>query len=137
MAFNRIWRDRNTKLVILDTNAILMCFEFSIDIDDEIVGLIGKCNIIVPKPIYNEIKTLSIQGKGKKKKIAKTSLSLIKKKYKIIDINLECTGDDAVIQYAKNLDSIVVTNDRELRKRLKNESIKVIYLRGKQKLFLE
>ena len=55
MAFNRFWRNRDIKLVILDTSAIFTCFEFSIDIDDEIINLIGKCRISIPKPIYNEI----------------------------------------------------------------------------------
>ena len=137
MAFNRLWRNRDIKLVILDSSAILMCFEFSIDIDNEILSLIGKCHITVPKPIYNEIKILSTQGKGKKKRFAKASLELIRKKYDIIDIFIDKSGDDAVIQYAKNLHAIVVTNDKELRKNLKNESIQVIYLRGKQKLFFE
>jgi rRNA-processing protein FCF1 len=114
-----------------------MCFEFSIDIDNEVIDLIGKCQIIIPKPIYNEIELLSIKGKGKKKKIAKASLELIKRKYEIIDISLEKTGDDAIIEYAKNLYGIVVTNDKELRKKLKIELIPVIYLRGKQKLSLE
>jgi len=137
MASNRIWGNRDIKVVILDTSAIFMCFEFSIDIENEILNLIGKSRITIPKPIFNEIKLLSIKGKGKKKLIAKSSLKLIEKKYELIDINIEKSGDDAVIQYAKNLYGYVVTNDIELKKRLRNESIPVIFLRGKQKLFLE
>jgi rRNA-processing protein FCF1 len=137
MASNRLWKNRNLKVVILDTSAIFMCFEFSINLNDEITKLIGKSFITIPKPIYNEIKILSIKGKEKKKKIAKASLKLIKNKYEIIDINNDKIGDNAILQYAKNLNGIVVTNDKELRKKLKNESIPVIYLRGKQKLFLE
>ena len=41
MAPNRIWRNRNNKLVILDTNAILMCFEYPIDLEIEIIDLIA------------------------------------------------------------------------------------------------
>ena len=137
MASNRLWGNRDIKIVILDTSAIFMSFEFSIDIENEILILIGKSRIIIPKPIFNEIKLLSVRGKGKKKNIAKSSLELINKKYEIIDINIEKNADDAVILYAKKFNGIVVTNDIELRKRLRNESISVIYLRGKQKLFLE
>ena len=67
MASNRIWRNRNIKTVILDTSAIFMFFEFSIDIEQEISSLIGNYRIIIPKPIFNEIKTLSEIGKEKKK----------------------------------------------------------------------
>ena len=137
MAFNRLWRNRNIKLVILDTSAILMCFEFSIDLDSQILDLLGKCKIKIPKPIYDEINILSNHAKGIKKIKAKAALKLIKK-YKIISKDeIVESGDDAIIQYAKNLSAYVVTNDKNLRKRLKNELIPVIFLRGKQKLFLE
>ena len=46
-------------------------------------------------------------------------------------------GDDAIIYFAEKYSGIVVTNDRELRKRLKDISIKVIYLRNKQHLVLD
>ena len=137
MAFNRLRRDRNIKLVILDTSAILMIFEFSIDIDDEILRLIGKSHILIPKTVINEIEILSNKGKGKKKEKAKACLDYIKKKYESIDIKIEKIGDDAIIEYAKKLNAIVVTNDKELRKNLKKYSIPIIYLRGKQKLVLD
>jgi rRNA-processing protein FCF1 len=136
MASDRLWRNRNIKLVILDTSAIFMCFEYSIDMDGQILDLIGKCQITVPKPIYDEINILSIHGKGAKKNKAKSALKLIKK-YKIISTDEMVYGDDAILHYSKKLSAYVVTNDKALRKILKNESIPVIYLRGKQKLFLE
>ena len=112
MAFNRLRRNRNIKLVILDTSAILMCFEFSIDLDSQILDLLGKCEIKIPKPIYDEINILSIHGKGVKKNKAKSALKLIKK-YKIITIDeIFKSGDDAIFQYAKNLSAYVVTNDK-------------------------
>ena len=46
-------------------------------------------------------------------------------------------GDEAVIEYAKNIQAFVVTNDKKLRKKLKNISIPVLYLKGKQKLSIE
>ena len=138
MASNRIWRNRNIKTVILDTSAIFMFFEFSIDIEQEILGLIGNYRIIIPKPIFNEIKTLSEIGKENKKKIAKSSLNLINKKnYEIVDLNVKKTGDDSLIDYGIKLNGIVVTNDKELRKRLKEKSISTIFLRGKQKVCLD
>ena len=138
MASNRIWRNRNIKTVILDTSAIFMFFEFSINIEQEILNLIGKFRIVIPTPIFNEIKLLSEIGNEKKRRIAKSSLNLIKKKkYEIIDLNIKKNGDDSVIEYASILNGLVITNDTELRKRLKDKSISTIFLRGKQKLCLE
>ena len=137
MASNRLRGNRDYKIVLLDTNAIFMLFEFSINLENQILNLIGKSNIMIPKPIFDEIELIANKGKDNKKKIAKSSLKLIKNKYKIIDLNINKKGDDALIDYAKELSSIVVTNDNELKKRLRHQSIPVIYLRGKQRLHLD
>ena len=134
MASNRLREDRNGKTVILDSSAVMMLFEFSIDLEDELTRLLGKFRIIVPSPIVEELKLLSEKGKGKKKLIAKPSLELIKK-YEIV--NAEGNGDDAVLMLAKKLNGIVITNDRELRKRVKESSLQTIYLRGKSRLVLD
>ena len=134
MASDRLWPDRNEKIVILDSSAILMLFEFSIDLEDELTHLLGKYKIILPRPIVEELKYLSNSGNGKKRQNAKAALELIKR-YQIVDA--EGSGDDSIINLAKKINGIVVTNDRELRGRIKDLSLKVIYLRGKKKLVLE
>ena len=134
MASDRLWEYREEKAVILDSSAVMMLFEFSIGLEDELTRLLGKFHIVVPRPIFEELKLLSEKGKGKKKLIAKPSLELIKK-YEIV--NAEGNGDDAVLNLAKKLSGIVITNDRELRKRVKESSLQTIYLRGKGRLVLE
>ena len=134
MASNRLWEDRDGKTVILDSSAVMMLFEFSIGLEDELTRLLGKFHIVVPRPIFEELKLLSEKGKGKKKLIAKPSLKLIKK-YEIVDV--EGNGDDAVLKLAKKFNGIVITNDRELRKRVKEFSLQTIYLRDKSRLVLE
>ena len=134
MASNRLWRNPKARLVILDSSSIMMLFEHSINLEDELARLLGKVNIIVPKQIVDELIFLSKYGKGRKKRLAKPSLDLIKK-YKIIES--EGKGDDSVLLLAKKLNSIVVTNDRNLRNRLKESSLQTIFLRGKKRLVLE
>ncbi|KYK32751.1 MAG: hypothetical protein AYK22_07080 [Thermoplasmatales archaeon SG8-52-3] len=134
MASDRLWRNPKERTVILDSSSIMMPFEFSIDLEDELIRLVGKVNIIIPKPIFDELISLSKNGKDRKKHLAKPALDLIKN-YKIIDS--EGKGDDSVLFLAKKLKAIVVTNDRELRKRVKKESLKTIFLRGKKRLVLE
>ena len=134
MASNRLWGDRKEKVVILDSNAILSLFEFSIDLEDELTRLLGSYHILLPSPIFEELKFLSKNGKGKKRQNAKASLEVIKR-YEIMDA--EGIGDDSLIYLAQKLNGIVVTNDRELRKRLRNASLKTIFLRGKSRLVLE
>jgi rRNA-processing protein FCF1 len=136
MASNRLWGNRDGKIVILDSSAIMMCFEFSINLENELNKILGKNIITIPEPIINELQILSEKGKERKKKIAKPALNLAKK-YKIIKLDTDKKGDDAIIYFAQKYSGIVVTNDRELRKRLKDISIKVIYLRSKQHLVLD
>ena len=133
MAFNRLWGNPE-KTVILDSNAILMLFEFSLDLESELIRLLGKYKIIIPSPVVKELIFLSNEGKGQKKINAKASLELIKK-YDIFDIDAKTT-DNAVLITAKKTNGIVVTNDKELRKKLKEISIKVIFLKGKKTLEL-
>jgi len=121
--------------VILDSSAIMMLFEFSIDLEDELARLLGTYYIVVPSPIRNELMVLSAQGDSKKHRIAKASLKLIER-YEIVNVDDEI-ADDAVVSLAKEMDGIVVTNDRKLRERLKKKSLSVIFLRAKQRLVLE
>jgi len=132
MASDWIRGNRSEKTVILDSNAVMMLFEFQINLEDELIKLIGKNKIIIPKTIINELDFLSKNGKGKKKINAKASLELIKK-YEIVDIDIK-NADDSIYQLAKQTCSYVLTNDKELRQRLKKISIPVIFLRAKKKL---
>jgi len=134
MASDRIWKDPKEKTVILDSSALMMPFEYSVNLEDELTRLLGKYQIIVPKPIVEELITLSKIGKGRKKRLAKSALVFIKN-YNIIDS--EGKGDDSVLFLAKKYQGIVVTNDRDLRNRVKKSSLQTIFLRGKKKLFLE
>ena len=61
------------KTVILDTSAILMLFEFSIDLEDELIKLLGRFHILVPSPIIEELKLLSKHGNGKKVNLLKNN----------------------------------------------------------------
>jgi len=135
MALDRIWGNLE-KVVVLDTSAILMLFEFSINIDDEISRLIGKHKIIIPNFVVEELKTLLNKGKGKQKRLAKASIQLINK-YEISEFNSKKNTDDAIVEYSKQIKCFVVTNDKELRKKLKNQNTNVIFLRNKKKLEIE
>ena len=135
MASDRLRRDRNEKIVILDSSAIIMIFEFSIDLEDEITRLVGEHHTIVPKPVFNELEILSERGKGKKKIFAKASLKLIKR-YEVVDI-LSDNADDSVFLLTKQTNGIAVTNDKGIKKRLKEISLPVIFLRSKKILVME
>jgi len=106
--------------VVLDTNALLMPFEIGINLDLALQELLGDARIVVPGPLVGELKHLD-------HKYAKAAISLARK-YEIIPT--EHTGDDAVVELAYFTKGYVLTNDKELRRRLRKERVPIILLRS-------
>jgi hypothetical protein len=68
------------------------------------------------------------------------SLALeLAKKCKIIQVKQRAneSHDDVVVRVAQKLKCPVATNDKALRKRLRDKGIPVIFLRGKKHLWME
>ena len=135
MASDRLRGNRTKKIVVIVSSAIMMLFEFSIDLEKELTRLIGSYHIVVPSPILKELKFLSENGKGKKKQIAKPALKLAQN-FEVIEENSE-TGDESVINLAKSYNGIVFSNDKEVRKKAKKEKLRTICLRSKNYLMLD
>ena len=135
MASDRVRGNRYENIVILDTSAVLMLFEFSLDFDGELTRLLGRYRILVPQPVIHELEALSQRGAGKKNRNAKASLQVIKN-YDHVDAVGE-TVDAALVNLARKINGCVVTTDQGLRRRLQKAGVSVIYLRGKQTLVLE
>lgn len=133
MAFDRVWGDKIHKTVILDSSAILMFFEFSMDWERELGSLLGAYHLVVPTAVVQELETMAKRRNGQKKVAA--ALKLVAK-YEKIEEEAPST-DEALLKIAEKTQGIVVTNDMELRQRLKNRGCSVIFLRGKKKLFLD
>jgi len=106
--------------VIVDTNGLMMPFQFGINLDYELQRLLGKYEIIVPSCVIEELKRINRWE-------AKAALQLAEK-FKKIDT--EKKGDEGIIEIAEKTRGYVLTNDRELRKKLRERGIKTIYLRA-------
>jgi rRNA-processing protein FCF1 len=113
--------------VIIDTNALIMQVEYKIDFESELMSLLGSFEILIPMTVLNELKNI-------KDKHAKPALKLAQK-YRIIESIKR--GDDAILNLALKLNAIVVTNDRELRKRLLEKGQKVVYVRQRSYLAMD
>lgn len=113
--------------VILDTNALLMPFQFGLNLDKELERLLGACEILVPSSVLDELDKLEPKKLAKSAKALASKFKLLKTKEK---------GDKAIISTAKKLNCAVVTNDKELIKTLKELKLPVIYLRSRTHLVL-
>jgi len=109
--------------VVLDANSLLMPFQFSLNLDQEIRRLIGNAQIYVPSSVIDELTALD--------KKAPLELS---KKYR--EVEVEKDGDEGVLEAASKLDGVVVTNDKELKKRALEQNNPVAFLRSKSHLEL-
>ncbi|HER45203.1 MAG TPA: DNA-binding protein [Thermoplasmatales archaeon] len=133
MASDWIRGDKIHKTVILDSSAILMFFEVSVDWKKELDRLVGSYRLMVPTTVARELEILSTHRKDQKK--AAAALKLIETFERIDDP--ASSADEALVNIALKTHGIVVTNDSELRKRLKNNGLSVIFLRGRKKLVLD
>lgn len=109
--------------VILDTNALLMPFQFSLNLDDEIQRLVVDPQIYVPSSVMDELRSLE----------RKAPLELGERYRKI---SVEKQGDDGVLEAARKLNGMIVTNDKGLKKRALKRKIPVGYLRSESHLEL-
>jgi rRNA-processing protein FCF1 len=125
--------------VILDSNALFVPLEFKIDIFDELKRLLNRnVDFILLSPIKAELELLASKKSPKMRRQASYALKLAEKcKYVPIDVSGELTTDDIIVEVAKGWNSPVFTNDSQLKKRLRDISVPVIYVRQKSRLEID
>jgi len=121
--------------VILDSNFLMVPFQFNLDVFQEIEFLLQKkVDFIVPSAVKSELTSLSTRGgEG----AAEASLALqLASRCRVVEVTLETneTVDDAIVKASQKLGAVVATNDIELKNRLKLLKVPVVYLRDKSKL---
>lgn len=124
------------KRVILDSNFLMLPFQFNVDISDEISRILeGGFKIYVPQEILNELNYLSIKAeKQKDRKTAKMALEYAKRFETIAGGDGD--ADEAIVTLAGK-DTIICTNDKALKNKLREIHVPVIYLRSKSKLEID
>lgn len=115
---------------------LLSVFEHPLDLEDELRRVVGKCSVVVPGVVMDELETLSTHGKGSAKRWAKAALTYVKQKGFRVEKDVEGEVDDVLVVLAKKLKCLVATNDKELIRKLRKERIPVVFLRENKKLVL-
>ena len=137
MAFTQAQRE--TLKVILDSNALFVPLQFKIDIFSDLSRLLNRSfELILLSPVKRELKALAKKGSPKMRKNAFYALELAEKcKYVEVDVPASTLTDDIIVKIAKEWSYPVFTNDRQLKKRLRDISVPVIYLRQKSRLEID
>ncbi|SRR6266508_720822 len=115
--------------VVLDANALMLPFQFRVNLDAEITRILGECDVFVPSSVVRELERIESRDRAAK------GARALAAKYKAHAT--ERTGDAAVIEAAESLGATVVTNDAGLLAALKARRIPRISLRSRNHLSLE
>jgi len=115
--------------IIVDANGFFLPFQFGINLDAELTRLFGKYTIVVPNTVLAELSAL----RGSEQK-AYAAYELAQKYKRIV---VPGKGDESIVRLARKLKCPVLTNDRELKKRLRAKGIQRVVLKGKSHLEIE
>ena len=130
---------KETLKIILDSNALFVPLEFRIDIFSEVERLINRnINFVLLSPVKRELELLAAKESPKMRREATFALKLAEKcQYVAVDNDEKLRTDDIIIKVAKAWNSPVFTNDSQLRRRLRDISVPVIYVRQKSRLEID
>jgi rRNA-processing protein FCF1 len=131
--------EKGTVKVILDSNALFVPLQFKIDIFDGLEQLLErKFELIVISPVKRELEVLVKRGSPKMRKNAFYALKLAEKcTYVEVGAPASALTDDVIVKVAGEWKAAVFTNDRQLKQRLRDISVPVIYVRQKSRLEID
>jgi rRNA-processing protein FCF1 len=124
-----------TVKLIVDASFLLECIQRKIDIVEKLEErLNSKVKLVILKPVYDEILRLST-GSNRKSHYARLAIQLLNRiEADLVDVNGKEPVDTLIEQYACKFKIPVATNDLNLRKRLTQSGIPVLYVRGLSKI---
>lgn len=128
-----------TLKVIFDSNFFFVPLQAKIDIFTEMMSLLNqRYEPVILSTTLQELRKIAEKGTPKLRKQAAMALKLAEK-CQVFDAmkGRGETNDDVVMRIAAQWRCPVATNDRELRKRLRQQNLPVIFLRGENRLELE
>lgn len=131
-------RQKRALKIILDSNALFVPMQFKIDIFEELGRLLGgRFEPVLLSSIRDEIGEIAETRSPKIRRNALYAMELIKK-CRLVKIDEgTLSPDDAIVKTARERNWPVFTNDRRLRKRLRDINVPVVYVRQKSRLEID
>ncbi len=106
-----------------------MPFQMGLDVEGEVLRVMGRCRMVVPRVVVAELRTM-----GSSLRDGAAALTFAERFEVMETVGL---GDDAVVDLAIRTGGTVVTGDRGLIKRLHNAGLRVLRPRQKKQLELK
>ena len=127
-------RERISKAVY-DTSVLMLAYQ-GVDVIggvQEVLESNPEC--VVPLPVIRELERLASSGRLHARRAARLALEIVRSKCRIVECESP-NADDAVIEYAlRDPEAIVVTADKELRRRLREKGLPHVYYRAHKRGF--
>jgi rRNA-processing protein FCF1 len=132
--------ERREWLVIPDTNFLLVPGQFGVDIIRELERVIqARFRIVVPDVVLQELDVIERKSRGRDLMAVRMAKKLAER-FDVVKVGRfgERPIDDQLLDFAVNNDRVIVcTNDKGLKRRLRERGLPVVYLRSKKILELE
>jgi len=125
--------------VIIDSNFLFIPSQFRMDIFDGLMNILNRrFEPILLSSTLKEIQRIAQERSPKTRRQASLALKL-SERCRIVNVEqfADETPDDLILRMATEWRCPVATNDRKLRKRLRDINVPVIYLRQKTRLEIE
>ena len=124
--------------IILDSNAFFVPLQFKIDIVEELKTLLNmRHELVLLSPVKQELERLVNEGSPQTRKNAVYALKLAEK-CELVNVEDDQTPvDDVIMDAARKGNCAVFTNDKQLKKKLRDINVPVIYVRQKSRLNLD
>jgi len=126
--------------ILLDTNFLMMPYKDGIDIFREIDRLMADkqgYELCITKGVENELERIAGAAKGENKVAASLGIQLIAdKKVKVIGADAGFSADSEILAIAQEnpAATVVCTNDKALKRRLRDIGVAVMSMRTKDHL---
>jgi rRNA-processing protein FCF1 len=122
----------------MDSNSLFVPLQFKIDVFGELERLLNRrFELILLSSVRNELDTLASEGSPKICRMAAFALKFAEK-CRYVEVHSSAkTVDDVIVETAAGCRTPVFTNDAQLRRRLRDISVPVIYVRQKSRLEIE
>jgi rRNA-processing protein FCF1 len=132
--------ERREWLVIPDTNFLLVPGQFGVDIIRELERVIqARFRIVVPDVVLQELDVIERKSRGRDLMAVRMAKKLAER-FDVVKVGRfgERPIDDQLLDFAVNNERVIVcTNDKGLKRRLRERGLPVVYLRSKKILELE
>ena len=115
--------------VVLDTNGAIYAMKHRVDIERQLIDMMGSFKLYVPSCVVDELS--SLMKSNCHARAAYTYFS----RFEICKTST--SGDMGVFDCAVRLNAAVITNDRIFQGILRDNGIKIIYFRGYSRLEMD